>query len=407
MALRSGLSGSFFGGPPEPQVVVATGTVKPGDVFAHLLLTNGVSSKYIFPIQSAFSAKFGDLRRIQPNNFFEVHSSTDGEFLKLVYRTDATHFFTVRRSSANEYHATEDFIPTVWMEKLVTVSVSKFLDVDLRSAGVDGTLVDNLTYELGDNIFAWKIDFFTEQRPGDTLEALIEEEYMVGSDAPLKGGKHMRILAARYVGSGTKKAENIAIRFHPAGAQRHEFYDELGEAVRRAFLRAPFSRGAFRISSGFNPKRFHPILRTYRAHHGTDYAASKGTPVVAIGNGTVVRAEWYKGYGNCIDIRHSTKFTSRYGHLSKMAVKRGQRVAQGQHIGNVGSTGLSTGPHLHFEMLVDGAQRNFLRMTFPAASAVAAKDKPEFDRVRDELLARLKKAVALAAGHVENKQDTN
>jgi murein DD-endopeptidase MepM/ murein hydrolase activator NlpD len=259
---------------------------------------------------------------------------------------------------------------------------------DLLVMGYDESFVANLVGDLADNIFAWRIDFFTEQRPGDTFDVLMEQEYKVGSETPLWNGRG-RILAAKYIGKATKVKENTAIRFQAKNDKRPDYYDIDGKAVRRAFLRAPFTHGAFRISSRFNPKRFHPILRTYRPHHGTDYAAGVGTPVAAIGKGTVVRAEWYKGYGNCVDIRHTNKYISRYGHLSKMAVKRGDSIHQGQYIGKVGSTGLSTGPHLHFEMLVDGVQRNFLTMTFPAASAVSGGEMGEFGRIRDEVLQRL------------------
>jgi murein DD-endopeptidase MepM/ murein hydrolase activator NlpD len=273
------------------------------------------------------------------------------------------------------------------MEKRVTGQITDNMYKDLLKMGYDDNFVANLVYDLADNIFAWRIDFFTEQRPGDTFDILLEEEYILGSDKPLRG--RGRVIAAIYNGKATKTKDNYAIRFQPKDAKQPDYYDIDGKAVRRAFLRAPFTHGAFRISSRFNSHRFHPILRIYRPHHGTDYAASVGTPVASIGKGTVVRAEWYKGYGNCIDIRHTSKFTSRYGHLSKIAVRRGDSITQGQYIGKVGTTGLSTGPHLHFEMLVDGEQRNFLTMSFPAASAVSNSDMPDFIRVRDEALARL------------------
>lgn len=372
-----------------PPVVITTGTVQAGDVFGVLLVSKGkLDSKYISPIQKSFREQFKP-ESIQPGHTFEIVTSTTGLFQQFTYKLDPVHSYTVIRSSMNVYACTEDIRKTVWIEKRMAVEISKFLEFDLRNAGYDPSLIDNLTYELGESIFGWRIDFFTEQRKGDKLDVLLEEEYLLGQDRPIKGGKHMRVIAASYTGSGTKNKENIAIRFQAANLKRPDYFDQEGKAMRRQFLRAPFTKGVFRISSGFNPNRRHPILRVYRPHHGTDYAASIGTPVAAIGNGTVVRAEWYKGYGNCVDIRHNNRYTSRYGHLSKIAVHRNESIAQGQYIGKVGNTGLSTGPHLHFEMLVDGSQRNFLRMSFPASSAVSKSDMPDFLRVKDEALARL------------------
>ncbi len=384
---RSGPTKLFT--PAPPPVIITTGTVQNGDVFGVMLARKGLDSKYVGPIQKSIRPLMKP-ESIQSLQRFEIVTSTSGVFQKFTYWKDfPVHAYVVTRSSADVYSAAENFEKTVWIEKRVNVEVTKFLEYDLRQAGYDTRLIDNLTFELGENIFGWRIDFFTEQRKGDKLDVLLEEEYMIGEDHPIGGGQHMRVIVASYTGSGTKNKENYAIRYQSADAKHADFYDPEGKAMKRAFLRAPFTKGAFRVSSGFNPHRFHPILRIYRPHHGTDYAASVGTPVSAIGNGTVVRAEWYKGYGNCIDIRHNQRYTSRYGHLSKIAVHRNQQIAQGQYIGRVGNTGLSTGPHLHFEMLVDGVQQNFLRMSFPASASVSKENLPDFFRVRDEAMARL------------------
>lgn len=378
-----------FFAPAPPPVIVTTGTVKDGDVFSLLLTRQGkLDPKYVSPLQKSFREQYKP-ELIRPGHSFEIVTSTTGEFQKFSYIIDPAHAYVVTRSSADIYDSSKVTRETVWMEKRISVEVTKFLEADLRAAGHDATLIDNLTYELGESIFGWRVDFFTEQRKGDKLDVLLEEEYLIGEDEPIKGGRHMRVIAASYTGTGTKNRENLAIRYQSADAKRPDYFDPDGKAMRREFLRAPFTKGAFRVSSGFNPRRLHPILRVYRPHHGTDYASAIGTPVAAIGNGTVVRAEWYKGYGNCVDVRHNNRYTSRYGHLSKIAVRRGQSVAQGQYIGKVGNTGLSTGPHLHFEMLVNGTQQNFLRMSFPASQSVSQADMPEFKRVRDEAMTRL------------------
>ncbi len=388
--IKPGQGFKFFT-PAPPPVIITTGTIKPGDVFSLLLIKQGgLDPKYVSPIQKSFREQMKP-ESILPGKNFEIVTSTDGIFQKFTYIIDPAHAYEVMRSSLNVYVSNALKRETVWMERRITQEVTRFLEADLRAAGHNPTLIDNLTYELGESIFGWRVDFFTEQRKGDKLDVLLEEEYLIGSDTPMRGGKHMRVIAASYTGSGTKYKENVAVRYTAPGAKRHDFFDPDGKAMQRQFLRAPFTKGVFRISSGFNPRRMHPILRTYRPHHGTDYAASVGTPVAAIGNGTVVRAEWYKGYGKCVDIRHNNRYISRYGHLSRIGVRMGQSIAQGQYIGNVGNTGLSTGPHLHFEMLVNGSQQNFLRMSFPAASSVAKADMPDFIRVRDEAMARMNK----------------
>jgi murein DD-endopeptidase MepM/ murein hydrolase activator NlpD len=327
-----------------------------------------------------------DLRRLQPNHTYDIITSTDHIFKKFVYHTSAVQTYTVSVSSLGVYDCVEKTILTEWKEKRVTGTVTESMYKDLMKQGYDAVFVSNLVDEMADNILGWQIDFFTEQRPGDKFDVLLEQEYAVGSSTPIPR-RLQRIIVASYTGHATRKKENIAIRYLEPDAKKPDYYDPEGNAVRKAFLRAPFTRGSFRISSRFNLHRFHPILRTYRPHHGTDYAASIGTPVSAIGKGTVVRAEWYKGYGRCVDIRHNGTYTSRYGHLSAIAVRAGQSVGQGQYIGRVGSSGLSTGPHLHFEMLVNGEQRNFLAMSFPAAAAVQDKNKADYFRVRDQTLA--------------------
>jgi murein DD-endopeptidase MepM/ murein hydrolase activator NlpD len=289
---------------------------------------------------------------------------------------------------SNTFIANKQLLKTEWRARRVEGTVDVSLNHSLAAQGLTPNEVGALVGDLTDRIMGWRIDFFTEQRKGDTFEILFEQEFPVGSNQPLWHGQP-RILAFRYNGSGTRLKENLAFRYQAPGSKEVGFYDEKGSATRRAFLRAPFTNSSFRVSSRFNPKRMHPILRTYRPHHGTDYAASRGTPVSAIGNGTVVRAEWYKGYGNCVDIRHPNGFVSRYGHLSSMAVRRGQSVLQGRMIGRVGSTGLSTGPHLHFEMLVGGVQKDFLRMSFPPASSVPDASMADFTATRDTLLQRL------------------
>jgi murein DD-endopeptidase MepM/ murein hydrolase activator NlpD len=223
------------------------------------------------------------------------------------------------------------------------------------------------------------VDFTRDMRPGDRVEVLIER-----LQSP-EGEKRLgRILAARVDVAGSP---SFAFAFEGPNGQG-AFYDDKGRSLRRAFLRAPlrFSH----ISSRFGG-RFHPILRRWRTHEGTDYAAGYGTPVRATADGIVTEAGRNGGYGNLIEIRHANGIRTRYGHLSKFAqgLHVGERVKQEQTIGYVGSTGLSTGPHLHYEFLVNGRPTNPQRKDAGAGEPVPSKFKSQFDGVRAQLLAEL------------------
>ena len=180
------------------------------------------------------------------------------------------------------------------------------------------------------------------------------------------------------------------VRFEHAAAERVEYYDEAGEALRGQFLLAPLDIA--RVTSGFNLRRFHPVLRRTRPHLGVDYGAARGTPVRATGAGRVTRAGSWSTYGNAVEIRHANNIRTRYAHLANVArgVATGTRVEQGQVIGYVGATGLATAPHLHYEFLRNGAQVNPARLRLPSAEPVPAELRESFAAVRHAVLARLR-----------------
>ena len=224
------------------------------------------------------------------------------------------------------------------------------------------------------DLLAWQVDFLTETRPGDRFEILVREEWLDGER--LGFGK---ILAAEYDG---KLASARAIRYVGADGTL-DWYDDDGKSVRRAFLKSPLNFR--RISSKFTARRRHPILKTVRPHWGVDYAAPTGTPVSALGDGVVTVAGRKGGYGNYIEVRHSSTYTTCYGHLSKYAkgIKKGTRVEQGEVIGYVGSTGLSTGPHLDFRVKKNGKFVDPLKLDAPAGRTISKSRRDRFDRYRD------------------------
>ena len=194
-----------------------------------------------------------------------------------------------------------------------------------------------------------------------------------------------KVIAASFTLSGSE----VAAFLFDSKNGKPSYYDANGKSLRAQFLRAPLEFR--RVSGGFG-MRFHPILGRWKAHKGTDYAASAGTPVRAIGDGVVVRAGWSGGYGNMLELRHRNGYVTRYGHLRGFAkgIRAGARVEIGQTVAYVGTTGLSTGPHLHFELLVGGVQRDS-RATLRSTSGepLSASERAAFDRVREQMLASL------------------
>ncbi len=230
--------------------------------------------------------------------------------------------------------------------------------------------------------FQWSIDFGIDLRKGDSYKAVYERHIR-----PDGSVRHARVLAAEFINRG----RNYRAYWLPS---RSEYFDDEGKSMRRVFLKAPVDFR--RISSRFTRRRYHPRLGIYRAHLGTDYAADTGTRVHATADGTVTRAGWWGGYGRVVEIRHVNGYRTRYAHLSFIAkgLRSGLKVRQGQLIGFVGSSGLATGPHLHYELLRNAAAIDQRKVNLPSGKPVAAGERPEFARMRDRLAALLDDAVA-------------
>ena len=228
-------------------------------------------------------------------------------------------------------------------------------------------------------IFEWDIDFIQDVREGDAFTVIYEELWRDG--VKLRDGQ---IVAAEFVNQGKSFR---AARFSDASG-RASYYTPEGRSVRKAFIRAPLN--FTRISSNFNPSRRHPVLNTIRAHRGVDYAAPTGTPIRAAGDGKVLFRGVQGGYGNTIILQHGGNITTLYGHLSRFGNARaGARVNQGDVIGYVGSSGLATGPHLHYEYRVNGAHRNPRTVPLPPADPIAAEQQTAFQAATEPLWRQL------------------
>ena len=275
-----------------------------------------------------------------------------------------------------------DVEPIEWRPEVVRVegSIDASLYVALDEGVSDSILTgperERLAWGIAD-VFAWQVDFSRDIQPGDRFQVLVER--LVSDEGEVRYG---RVLASDLNVGGKQLT---AFRF--AGSDASRFYDKDGNSLKRAFLRAPVEFR--RISSSFSRARFHPVLGRTRKHEGTDYAAGTGTPVVAAGEGTVVRAGRAGGYGNLVEIRHRNGITTRYAHLSRIRTRTGARVSQGQLVGNVGSTGLASGPHLHYEFRVNGVAKDSRRVELGNGAPVARAERSAFESERERLAALL------------------
>jgi len=295
----------------------------------------------------------------------------DEDFQKLIYRKNPMLKYYVTADSQEFFVSMKyPYIDTVVC--VLKGEVNSTLYESMLKSGE----TPNLVYRFAD-IFAWEIDFVTDTRNGDTFYVYFEKTFC---DSQFLDYQNM--LAARYKG---EVGDYFGIYY--ADPEGHEdYYNLKGESLRKSLLKSPL-RFSY-ISSYFSKRRYHPILKVWRPHHGLDYVAPKGTPVSAIGDGIVIYKGWKGGYGNLIEIRHKNNFKTRYGHLSKFAkgIYKGKRVKMGELIGYVGATGLATGPHLHFEMHKNGVPINPLKVKIPRAPSVKKKYFDDFAEKRDSLL---------------------
>ena len=246
-------------------------------------------------------------------------------------------------------------------------------------SGSRAGLSDNTIMQLA-GIFGWDIDFALDIRNGDQFSVIYETRYLDGEK--IGDGD---IIAAEFTNQGKSYQ---AVRYTDA-ANDNEYYSASGRSMRKAFLRTPvkFSR----ISSRFTKKRWHPVLKKWRSHRGVDYAASRGTPVKATSNGKITHRGRKGGYGKAVFIQHGKTYTTVYGHLNSYAkgLRKGSKVKQGQIIGYVGSTGLATGPHLHYELRVNGVHRNPRTVALPKADPIASSERAAFEQIASVRLEQL------------------
>ncbi len=327
---------------------------------------------------------------LKPGESIKVTHSA-GEIKELTRKVSETATLKVVR---NEAGFAAQMIPIATEVRIRTATAT--IDSSLFQAAEAAQIADGTTLRLA-NIFAWDIDFVMDLREGDHFTAVYEEIYQNGQK--LRDGE---ILAAEFVNDGRVLR---AVRFVGENGQAG-YYTPAGRPMRKAFLRTPVE--FTRVSSAFNPHRLHPLLNLIRGHMGTDYAAPTGTPVHAAGDGRVSFAGRRGGYGNAVMLTHSNSVSTLYGHLSRFAphLREGARVQQGEIIGYVGMTGLATGPHLHYEYLVNGQHKNPQTVQLPAAEVLQAESLKRFGAQSAPLLGMLEPPPAPAANVAANRTPT-
>ncbi len=343
---------------PKSKIDIKCYTIKPGEILTSLLNRAGIEPSTNEKILKSLLAVNFPFKSIRTTDTFKFFYQND-TLIKIEYKKNYANIYHIHLHNNNISVAME-YINIKTKPELVKGEISSSLYESMLKQGETADLVANYA-----DILSWEIDFFTETQTGDSFFVLVEKKY-VDSLCVAYG----QIKAVRYKG---KIGDYYGFYFiDPKGNK--DYYDQQGKSLRKAFLKSPLRYS--RVSSFFSKGRYHPILRIVRPHHGVDYVAPKGTPVSAIGDGTVTFAGWKGGYGRLVEITHAQRFKSRYGHLSGFGagIRTGKRVSQGQVIGYVGATGLATGPHLHFEILRNGQWVNPLKIIPPRAEPV----KPEY-----------------------------
>ena len=358
---------------PAPPAPAHRVTVNPGDSLYLIFKRLGLPQRDLALMTGSKPLK-KRLARIAPGQEIEFYVDTQSRLTRLVHQLDRIRSLHVSRDGD-----AFTFEEVVEPPEVAVAAAAGVIDSSLFLAGQRAGLSDNVIMQMAE-IFGWDVDFALDIRPGDRFALIYEEQFKDGEvigEGP--------IIAAEFTNRGRRIR---AVRYvDPAG--HTDYFSEDGRSMRKAFLRTPVN--FTRISSRFSLSRRHPLLHKIRAHRGVDYAAPTGTAVKASGDGKVVFAGNKGGYGRTVILRHGSTYTTLYAHLSRFpkGIRPGKRVEQGQTIGYVGSTGLATGPHLHYEFRVRGTHRDPLKVELPQAAPLAQGYMADFREKAKPLLARL------------------
>lgn len=368
--------------PPKPSYVTRQVKVRRGDNMGVIFQRLGLSTTDLHLIDQLDEAN--TLRMLQPGQELTFKLTQNGELHSLYYPHSLEQALKVSRKA-------EGFVARP--VKLELDTREQVASGEIRSsfwgAAAEAGMTEDQIMDLA-AIFGWDIDFAQDLQPGDSFRVVYQDKYQ--DDERVASGD---ILAAEFINQG-------AI-YRAILNQDGNYYTPEGKAMRKSFLRAPVN---FKyISSNFNPRRLHPVTGKVRPHNGIDYVAPVGTPIMAAGSGSVVAAGYNQFNGNYVFIKHAGNYVTKYLHLSKRTVNKGQRVKQGQTIGLLGGTGRVTGPHLHYEFVVGGVHKNPRTLTLPQAETLSGRALANFKAESRPQLAKLDGGELQLAQHKQDNED--
>lgn len=342
---------------------VVKDTIRSGDFFGAIMDKNGVAPAKVYEITEKVKDNFNPARITAGKKYMILRAKDSANTPQyFIYQNNKIDYTVL--SLGDSIYAETKKRPVTVKKREISGVVTSSLSEAMQAQGLSNMLV----YELS-NIYQWSIDFFKLQK-GDQFKMVYHEKYI---DDTIFAGIE-KVDAAVFKHSGEPF---YAFRYNTDTISgKPSFYDSEAKALQSFFLKAPLNYT--RISSRFTKRRFHPVQKRWKAHLGTDYAAPYGTPIVSTANGTVIASSYTSGNGNYVKVRHNSKYTTQYLHMTKRAVKTGQYVRQGDVIGYVGSTGLATGPHVCYRFWVNGRQVDPFRQNLPSAEKIKEALKEDY-----------------------------
>lgn len=357
---------------PAPELEWQTFNIRPGDTLSSLFRKAGFNDGLMLSVIHG-DGEAGKLQRLYAGETIRFATDGAGELAAIELQRNLLESLKIEKTE------------TAFLGKKVVrepdvrpAFTSGVIDGSLYMAAREAGLSDRLAMEMA-GIFGWNIDFVYDVRKGDRFEVVYEELYLDGEKFDTG-----QILSARFVNRGE---EVIALQYTDSKGDT-DYYSPDGGSMRKAFLRTPINA---RVSSSFNLQRRHPVLDVVRPHEGTDYAAPPGTPIQAAGDGRVIFAGWKGGYGRTVILQHGDNITTLYAHMSRLGrgISSGKRVKQGETVGHLGSSGMVTGPHLHYEFRVNGSPRNSRTVKLPDAKPVPKTEMARFRQFAEQEVAKL------------------
>jgi murein DD-endopeptidase MepM/ murein hydrolase activator NlpD len=342
---------------------VINDTINPGDSFSSIIETQNLNGKMVFDIVAKVKDSF-DVRIVRKGKPYTLLLSKDKtkKLQVLIYQPDLLNYYVVDLRDSVVVHKKKR--PITFKRKTIAGELDGSLSESLKHEGASAALSSNLI-----QIYKWSIDFFKSKK-GDKFAITFTERFI--NDTVYDGVDSLEAAFFEYKG---KKIYAFPFKQNETD-KKIDYYDEKGDALKNFFLKAPLK--SINITSRYTKNRFHPVQQIWKAHNGTDYAAPSGTPIMTTANGVVEQAGYTAGNGNFVKVKHDNTFSTQYLHMSRILVRRGQKVTQGQIIGKVGSTGLATGPHVCYRFWKNGKQVDALKLKLPNSVPMDNKNKPRY-----------------------------